>query len=44
MGAEPDQGVSLFLVFGVVMIGFIVVVARVREQHRRKDQDGDGDG
>lgn len=37
MEQDPESGLSLFLVFGVIIIGGIALFTRIRESRRRKD-------
>ncbi len=36
-----DDGLSLFLVFGVIVIGAIALFTRIRDSRKRRDE-GDG--
>ena len=44
MEQDPEGGLSLFLVFGVIVIGGIALFTRIRESRRRREeQDMDKD-
>jgi hypothetical protein len=41
MNPDPDSGVSIYLVFGVILVGAIALFARIKEQRSRKSDRRD---
>jgi hypothetical protein len=39
MDSDQDSAVSLYLVFGVIVIGGIALFTRIREQRRQRKND-----
>ena len=39
MNSEPGNDLSLYLVFGTILIGLIALIARKKEHRRRKAQN-----